>query len=42
MVQRIKKKSHGPQLAHLSETTTADIQMACNIFFQFSYDKAMV
>ena len=38
-------RAHGPQLAHLSETTTADMQMACNIFPILSnietYDKAM-
>ena len=28
----IKQEAHGPQLAHLSETPTADMQMACNIF----------
>ena len=28
----IKQEAHGPQLAHLSETATADMQMACNIF----------
>ena len=27
-----KQEAHGPQLAHLSETATADMQMACNIF----------
>ena len=27
-----KQEAHGPQLAHLSETAPADIQMACNIF----------
>ena len=26
------QEAHGPQLAHLSETATADMQMACNIF----------
>ena len=30
---RVKKKEvHGPQLAEMSETATADMQMACNIF----------
>ena len=28
----IKQEANGPQLAHLSETATADMQMACNIF----------
>ena len=28
----MKQEAHGPQLAHLSETATADMQMACNIF----------
>ena len=34
MVSRNKEKqeAHRPQLAHLSETATADMQMACNIF----------
>ena len=27
-----QQEAHGPQLAHLSETATADMQMACNIF----------
>ena len=27
-----RQEAHGPQLAHLSETATADMQMACNIF----------
>ena len=27
-----EQEAHGPQLAHLSETATADMQMACNIF----------
>ena len=27
-----KQEAHRPQLAHLSETATADMQMACNIF----------
>ena len=27
-----KQEAHGPQLAYLSETATADMQMACNIF----------
>ena len=26
------QEAHGPQFAHLSETATADMQMACNIF----------
>ena len=30
--QKKKQEAHGPQLAHLSETATADMQMACNIF----------
>ena len=25
-----KQEAYGPQLAHLSETATADMQMACN------------
>ena len=41
----IKQEAHGPQFTHLSETTTADMQMACNIFPILSntetYDKAM-
>ena len=40
-----KQEAHGPQLAHLSETATADMQMACNIFPLLSnietYDKTM-
>ena len=40
-----KQEAHGPQLAHLSETATADMQLACNIFPVLSnietYDKAM-
>ena len=39
-----KEKTRGqrPQFAHLSETATADMQMArIAIFFQYSYDKAM-
>ena len=28
----MEQEAHGPQLAHLSETATADMQMACNIF----------
>ena len=40
-----KQEAHRPQLAHLSETATADMQMACNIFPILSnietYDKAM-
>ena len=27
-----KQEAHRPQLAHLSETATADMQMTCNIF----------
>ena len=27
-----KQEAHGPQLAHLSETTIAHMQMACNLF----------
>ena len=27
-----KQEAHGPQYAQLSETATADMQMACNIF----------
>ena len=27
-----KQDAHGPQLAHLSDTATADMQMLCNIF----------
>ena len=27
-----KQEAHRPQLAHLSETATADMQMLCNIF----------
>ena len=41
----IEQEAHGPQLAHLSETATADMQMACNIFPVLSnietYHKAM-
>ena len=40
-----KNEAQGPQLAHLSETATADMQMACNIFPILSnietYGKAM-
>ena len=40
-----KQEAHGPKLTHLSETATADMQMACNIFLILSnietYDKAM-
>ena len=40
-----KQEAYGPQLAHLSETATANMQMACNIFPIMSnietYDKAM-
>ena len=43
--QRLIQEAHGLQLAHLSETVTADMQMACNIFPILSnietYDKAM-
>ena len=31
-MHKFKQEAHGPQLAHLSETATADMQMACNIF----------
>ena len=31
-VEVYKQEAHGPWLAHLSETATADIQMLCNIF----------
>ena len=27
-----KQEAHGPRLAHLSDTATADMQMLCNIF----------
>ena len=27
-----KQEAHGPRLAHLSDITTADMQMLCNIF----------
>ena len=27
-----KQEAHGPQLAHLNDITTADMQMLCNIF----------
>ena len=42
---RLQQEAQGPQLAHLSETATVDMQMACNIFPILSnietYDKAM-
>ena len=28
----LKQVAHGPRLAHLSDTATADMQMLCNIF----------
>ena len=28
----IKQEAHGPQVAHLSDTATADMQMLSNIF----------
>ena len=41
----LQQEAHRPQLAHLSETATADMQMACNLFPILShietYDKAM-
>ena len=41
----MKQEAHRPQLAHLSEASTADMQTACNIFPILSniktYDKAM-
>ena len=30
--QEFKQEANGPQLAHLSEIATADMQMLCNIF----------
>ena len=43
--QQKKQAAQGPQPAHLSETATADMKMACNIFPVLSnietYDKAM-
>ena len=27
-----KQEAHGPQVAHLSDIATADMQMLCNIF----------
>ena len=30
--RQFEQEAQGPQLAHLSETATADMQMACNIF----------
>ena len=27
-----KQEAHGPQVTHLSDITTADMQMLCNIF----------
>ena len=27
-----KQEAHGPRVAHLSDTVTADMQMLCNIF----------
>ena len=30
--RKIKQEAHGPQVAHLSDTATADMQMLCNIF----------
>ena len=32
VIGSIKQEAHGPQLAHLSDITTADMQMLCNIF----------
>ena len=31
-LQEMSLRTRGPQLTHLSETATADMQMACNIF----------
>ena len=28
----MKQEAHGPRVAHLSDTATADMQMLCNIF----------
>ena len=28
----VEQEAHGPRLAHLSDTVTADMQMLCNIF----------
>ena len=28
----IEQEAHGPQVAHLSDIATADMQMLCNIF----------
>ena len=45
MEKKRKQEAHGPQLPNLSETATADTQLACNIFPVLSnietYDKAM-
>ena len=45
LIKSNKQEAHRPQLAHLSETATADMQRACNIFPIMSnietYDKAM-
>ena len=30
--RRSKQEAHGPQVAHLSDIATADMQMLCNIF----------
>ena len=30
--QNKKQEAHGPQVAHLSDIATADMQMLCNIF----------
>ena len=32
----IKQEAHRPQLAHLSDIATADMQMLCNIFLILS------
>ena len=28
----VKQEAHGPRVAHLSDTATANMQMLCNIF----------
>ena len=30
--EEVQQEAHGPQVAHLSDIATADMQMLCNIF----------
>ena len=32
LFSRKKQEAHGPRVAHVSDTATADMQMLCNIF----------